>query len=170
MYRLFSWEHSYFSGKVRAYLRYKDRMGALGDGYEDILATPDLLAGLLTKRSGSGAIPQLEAPDGTWVQDSSEIIDFCEAAHPQVPVVPDPTRAPRQCAAAYIMELLADEWTVVPAFWQRWYFSENGREPSHRNFNEQQWGSVLAADAPGQARRQAGGLFFENAFGISDTR
>ena len=26
-YRLFSWEHSYFSGKVRAYLRYKDFFG-----------------------------------------------------------------------------------------------------------------------------------------------
>ena len=26
-YRLFSWELSYFSGKVRAYLRYKERMG-----------------------------------------------------------------------------------------------------------------------------------------------
>jgi glutathione S-transferase len=170
MYRLFSWEHSYFSGKVRAYLRYKDRMGALGSGYEDILATPELLQGLLTLRSGSGAVPQLEAPDGTWVQDSSEIIDFCERAHPDVPVVPDPASAPRQCLAAYLVELLADEWTVVPAFWQRWYFSENGRQPSHRNFNEQQWGAVIAAGAPGEARRQAGGAFFEAAFGISDTR
>ena len=87
MYRLFSWEHSYFSGKVRAYLRYKHRCGALGDGYEDILATPELIQGLLTPRSGSGAVPQLEAPDGTWIQDSSEILDFCEAAHPEIPVV-----------------------------------------------------------------------------------
>ena len=28
-YRLFSWELSYFSGKARAYLRYKERMGDL---------------------------------------------------------------------------------------------------------------------------------------------
>ena len=55
MYRLYSWEHSYFSGKVRAYLRFKQSQAALGDGYEDILATPDLIAGLLTSRSGSGA-------------------------------------------------------------------------------------------------------------------
>ena len=34
MYRLFSWEHSYFSGKVRAYLRFKHRMGDLGPGFE----------------------------------------------------------------------------------------------------------------------------------------
>ena len=82
MYRLFSWEHSYFSGKARAYLRYKQRNGALGPGFEDILATTDLIQGLLTSRSGSGAVPQLQAPDGTWIQDSSEIIDHCEAAHP----------------------------------------------------------------------------------------
>ena len=170
MYRLFSWEHSYFSGKVRAYLRYKDRCGALGDGYEDVLATPELIQGLLLPKSGSGAVPQLEAPDGTWVQDSSEIIDFCEAAHPEVSVVPDPRSAPRQCLAAYIVELLADEWLVVPGFWERWYFSEDGRSPSHRGFNEQQWGAVLAAGAPGDARRAAGAGFFETAFGISHSR
>ena len=43
MYRLFSWEHSYFSGKVRSYLRYKDRAGGLGPGYEDILASAELM-------------------------------------------------------------------------------------------------------------------------------
>ena len=37
LYRLFSWEHSYFSGKARAYLRYKAHAGTLE--YEDILAT-----------------------------------------------------------------------------------------------------------------------------------
>ncbi len=170
MYRLYSWEHSYFSGKVRAYLRFKQRMGALGPGFEDILATPDLLAGLLARKSGSGAVPQLEAPDGTWVQDSSEILDACEAAHPDWPIVPDAVSRPRQHLAAYLIELLADEWLVVPAFWQRWFFSENGREPSHRAFNEQQWGAFLAAGQDGHARRAAGAGFFEAAFGISDTR
>lgn len=29
-YRLFSWEHSYFSGKTRALLRYKAHAGASG--------------------------------------------------------------------------------------------------------------------------------------------
>ncbi len=166
-YRLFSWEHSYFSGKVRAYLRYKHRNGALGGGYEDILATPELIQGLLLPRSGSGAVPQLEAPDGTWIQDSSDIIDFCEAAHPATPVVP---ASPVQRVVSYLIELLADEWMVVPGFWERWYFSEDGRSPSHRGFNEQQWGAVLAAGAPGAARRAAGAGFFETAFGISESR
>ena len=155
MYRLFSWEHSYFSGKIRAYLRFKDRMGDLGPGFEDILATPELIAGLLTPRTGSGAVPQMEAPDGTWVQDSSEIIDFCEAAHRKVPVVPDPENSPRHCLAAYLVELLADEWMVVPGFWERWYFSEPGHGLNHLGFNEQQWGAVIAAGADGVSRRAA---------------
>jgi len=170
MYRLFSWEHSYFSGKVRAYLRFKERNAALGAGFEDVLASAELIQGLLLPRSGSGAVPQLEAPDGTWVQDSSEIIDFVEAAHPQAPVVPDPARAPRQCLAAYLIELLADEWMVVPGFWERWHFSEPGHAFDHRVFNEQQWGAVLAPGADGNARRATGAAFFETAFGISDTR
>lgn len=170
MYRLFSWENSYFSGKVRAYLRYKERSGALGPGYEDILATPELIADLLTPQSGSGAVPQLQAPDGTWIQDSSDILDYCEAAHPGAAIVPDAETRPRQRLVAYLLELLADEWIVVPAFWQRWFFSEDGRSPSHRGFNEQQWGAVLAAGADGPARRMAGAGFFEAAFGISDTR
>ncbi len=170
MYKLFSWEHSYFSGKARAYLRYKQRMGGLGDGFEDVLATPELIAGLLTPRSGSGAVPQLLAPDGTWVQDSSEIIDFCEAAHPEPRVNPSPSQTPRQSVAAYLIELLADEWMVVPGFWERWFFSEDGQALSHRGFNEEQWGAVLAAGAPGDARRAAGAEFFEVAFGISEAR
>ena len=170
MYRLFSWEHSYFSGKVRAYLRHKDRASALGDGFEDILATPELIQGLLTPRSGSGAVPQLQAPDGTWIQDSSEIIDYCEAVHPDCAVVPDASQRPVQCLVSYVIELLADEWMVVPGFWERWFFSEDGRSLSHRAFNEQQWGAVLAAGAPAAMRRQAGAAFFEAAFGISESR
>ena len=170
MYRLFSWEHSYFSGKARAYLRWKHHHGALGPGFEDVLATPELALGLLIPKSGTPAVPQLEAPDGTWVQDTSEIIDFVETAHPDPPVAPDPATSPRQCLAAYLIELLADEWVLVPAFWQRWYYSEDGREPSHRAFNEQQWGAVLAAGMPGAMRRAAGAGFFESAFGISTSR
>ncbi|MGY8736807.1 MAG: hypothetical protein ACKVIW_04725, partial [bacterium] len=170
MYRHYSWEHSYFSGKTRGYLRFKERAGALGPGFEDILATPDLIAGRLLVRSQSNTIPQLEAPDGTWIQDTSEIIDFVEAAHPSTPVVADPAHSPRQALASYLIELLADEWLLVPGFWERWFFSEDDRKPSHRGYNEQQWGAVLAAGQNGHTRRAVGGAFFEQAFGISTAR
>jgi len=170
MYRHYSWEHSYFSGKTRAYLRFKERAGALGAGFEDVLATPELVMGLLLPRSGSRSVPQLEAPDGTWVQDTSAIIDHCEAAHPEMPVVPDSEAAPRQCLASHLIEMVADEWLIVPAFWERWFFSEDGREPSHRAHNEQQWGAVFAAGQPGEIRRATGANLFEAMFGISHSR
>ena len=167
MYRLFSVEHSIFSAKVRAYLRFKRDQSDLGAGFEDVLATPELINGLLLKRSGSPSLPQLASPDGTWVQDSSEIIDYCERNHTKTSVIPD---TPRQRLAVYLLELLADEWLVVPACWERWFYSSPLQEPSHRAFNEQQWGSFLAPEGSGAARRSAGATFFEKVFGISDTQ
>ncbi len=162
--RFFSWEHSYFSGKVRAYLRYKAHCGALR--FEDVLATPELIQRLLLPATGTSAVPQLLTADGRWVQDSSEIIDFCEIAHPSPLVVPDASTSPRQRLAAFLIELLADEWMVVHAFWARWHYARDGAEPSHAAFNEQQWGAVIAPGVDGFARRRAGRSFFEAAFGI----
>ncbi len=168
-YRLFSWEYSYFSGKARAYLRYKERMGDLGR-WEDILATPELLEGLLRPATGSGAVPQMVTGDGTWVQDSSDIIDFIEARHPLAPVIPDPAQSPRQCLASYLVELLADEWLVVPGFWERWHYSLADVEPNHVEYNAMQWGSVFGAGAPARDRLAAGHAVFEEMFGISHAR
>jgi glutathione S-transferase len=166
MYRLFSVEHSIFSAKVRSYLRFKHDQGDLGEGFQDILATPELINGLLTKRSGSPSLPQMAAPDRSWIQDSSEIIDYCEAAHTKTSVVP---QTPKQRLAVYLVELLADEWLVVPACWERWFYSKPAQRPNHRAFNEQQWGSFLAPGRNGAARRSAGAQFFDKAFGINDT-
>lgn len=169
MYRLFSWEHSYFSAKARAYLRYKERCGALGPGFEDILATPELINGLLIPATGSNLVPQLQTPGGDLIQDTSEILDVCEAAHPDVPVIPDVDR-PKQRLVSYLIELLADEWLVVPGFWTRWYYSEDGRQPNHRKFNEHQFGAVLSPDGDGAERRKSGAMLFEERFGISTSR
>ncbi|MDA8780606.1 glutathione S-transferase N-terminal domain-containing protein, partial [Alphaproteobacteria bacterium] len=151
-YKLFTVEHSYFSGKIRAYLRWKHYHGALGDGFEDILATPELLEKLIMPKSGVPSLPQIEAPDGTWLQDSSIIFDHIEAQHPQVPAVADAKNAPRQCLASYLIELLADEWLIVPACRARWHFSRSSVSPSHLTFNEQQWGAWLAPDGTGTAK------------------
>lgn len=166
-YKLFTVEHSYFSGKTRSYLRWKDFHGALGGGFEDILATPELIEKWLMPKSGVPSLPQMQTPDGTWLQDSSVIFDHIEAAHDSTPAVPSAATSPRQCLASYLIELLADEWLIVSACRARWHYSRAGVTPSHLTFNEQQWGAWLAPDAKGAERRQAGAGFFEASFGIS---
>ncbi len=93
-----------------------------------------------------------------------------ERAHSRMPVIPPVADAPRQAIASYLIELLADEWMVVPGFWERWHYSLEGNEPNHLSYNEMQWGSVFAAGAPGEARRAAGADLFKNRFGISEAR
>lgn len=159
-YSLFSWEHSYFSGKVRAYLRYKSFYGDLGPGgYEDILATPELLSGLLEPATGTRAVPQVMTSDGRWLQDSSEIIDTVEAAHRIMPVVPERFR-PKQRLASYLIELLADEWLLVHAFWQRWYYSMKTSQPNQLAFNAQQWWAFLSPQLNGPQRRRVAEEYF----------
>ena len=165
-YRLFSWEHSYFSGKVRAFLRYKAAFGELA--YEDILATPDLIQGLLVPATQTNVVPQLLAPDGSWVQDSSEIIDYCERAHPSPPVIPSADSAPAQRLACHLIELLADEWMVVWAFFERWQYGRATVQPNHAAFNEQQWGAVFAPGADGLGRRGTARMLFDGPFGVAN--
>ena len=169
-YRLFSWELSYFSGKVRAYLRWKERLGGLPEGFEDILATNDLLAGFLLPETGTMAVPQVQKPDGTFVQDSSEIIDEIERAHPTPPVAPDPSTAPRQCLTVWIIELLADEWMLPLGFWERWRHTLPDVAANHARYNALQWGSGDSQTRNARERLAAGENLFEALFGVSHAR
>jgi hypothetical protein len=45
-------------------------MGDLGRGFDDVLATPELVAGRPIPATGSGAVPQMRTSDGSWVEDS----------------------------------------------------------------------------------------------------
>ncbi|MEM1245875.1 MAG: glutathione binding-like protein [Acidobacteriota bacterium] len=163
-YRLFSWEHSYFSGKVRAYLRYKQAFDGLGPGFEDVLATPEILQKVLGPATGSPTVPQLCTPEGAFVQDSSEIIDVVEERHPGPSVLPSAESAPRQRLACFLLELLADEWMIVYAFWERWQYSREGISPSHLDFNALQWGAFLEPRLGGAERRLAGQALFDKVF------
>ncbi len=167
MYRFFSAEHSMFSAKVRAYFRFKHDQDDLGAGFQEILATPNIIQNLLTQRSGSPSLPQIETPEQDWLQDTCEIIDHCEQVHKKTQVIPG---SPKQRLVSYVIELLADEWILVPACWERWQYSLDGQHPNHRAFNEQQWGSFLKPEADGKTRAAAGKQFFQKAFGIDDDK
>eukprot|EP00931_Biecheleriopsis_adriatica_P094403 TRINITY_DN68058_c0_g1_i1.p1 TRINITY_DN68058_c0_g1~~TRINITY_DN68058_c0_g1_i1.p1 ORF type:complete len:560 (-),score=106.41 TRINITY_DN68058_c0_g1_i1:49-1686(-) len=174
--RLFSWKLSYFSGKIRGYLRYKARQNK-GMSLEEFTASPDVVAGILVPSTGSSAVPQLQLPDGRIIQDSKDIVEAVEAMYPEGPALP-PLECPQQRLTCLIIELLADEWLLVPAFHWRWAYSGDGSSaqamptfmggvtplPSHRRHNEEQWGAFLRPNGSLEERCSAGRFLIDNVF------
>ena len=110
-YILYGAEFSLYSGKARAYLRYK------GLPFEERLATRRVYKEVIVPGVGAPIIPVLSTPDGELVQDTTDIIDFLERRHPEPPVYP---AGPRQKLVALMLEHYGDEWLVIPAMHYRW--------------------------------------------------
>ena len=114
-FRLYAAEISYFSAKVRPAFRYK-RIP-----HVEILATPDAYRRVIVPRTGLAMIPVVVTPEDETIQDSSDILDALEARFPDPPLFP-PT--PVQRLAAYLVELHADEFMMLPGLHYRWSFPE----------------------------------------------
>jgi glutathione S-transferase len=109
-FRLFGAERSYFTGKARAALRAK-RVS-----FEEILPTPAAMAEI-RRRTSLLFIPIVVTPeDDTW-QDTSDIIDALEVRIPEPALIP---ATPLQRIVAYLLELYADEFLILPALHYRW--------------------------------------------------
>ena len=63
-YRLFAWNLSYFSAKIRAYLRFKEFHGALS--CEEVLATQEIIDAIIIPATGTNVVPQVQGADGRW--------------------------------------------------------------------------------------------------------
>lgn len=160
-YQLFAWNYSYFSAKVRAYMRYKRFTAGLP--FEEILASSEIIRDLLIPSTGSNVVPQVRTPDGQWIQDSSEIIDVLEGSFTSPAVIPSD---PKQKLACYLIELLADEWMLPWGFWERWHYSLPGVEPNHEKFNAAQWGRMFFAEGSGQERIERARFVFREVMKI----
>jgi glutathione S-transferase len=114
-YRFYAAEPSYFSGKVRPIFRFKDIP------FEEIAPTPEIYRDIRA-RTGLAFIPVVITPDDATLQDTSEILDELERRFPDPPVYP-PT--PMQRVVAYLIELYADEFGILPAMHYRWSFPES---------------------------------------------
>jgi glutathione S-transferase len=115
-YQFYAAEISYFSGKVRPMFRYK------GIPFEEIAPTPESYRKVIIARTGLAFIPVVITPDDVTLQDSSEILDELERRFPEPPVYP-PT--PVQRVVAYLIEVYADEFLILPAMHYRWSFPES---------------------------------------------
>lgn len=115
-YTLLGWDISWFSGKVRSYLRHKripwrERpMSAIEFSFH------------APRRTGAAAMPVLITPEGRWVQDSSVIIDFLESRFPQDGIIP---ATPVLRFVAYLLEIWGDEFWIPVGLHTRWSHREN---------------------------------------------
>jgi len=116
MYILIGCEHSLFTGKVRAYLKWK------GVSFQEAHVTSEAYRSVILPQVGWSVIPVLITPDGNVIQDTSDIIDHIEAIHPSPSVHPPGFK---QKLVSYIFEVFADQWLVIPAMHYRWNFPEN---------------------------------------------
>jgi len=156
-YTLYGAEVSYFTGKIRAYLRWK------GIDFEEHVATKEVYKDVILPRVGWPVIPVMVGPDDETLQDTSDMIDALETKHGGPSVFPD---GPAQRLAALLLEVLGDEWLVLPAMHYRW--------KHNRDFAYAQFGAISAPDATPEEQFEIGrknAVNFEGALpvlGIDD--
>lgn len=115
-YTLHVYDISYFSGKMQAYLAYKQIPHAVHE------ITWQELVDRVAPQTGLVEVPVVECADGTFLRDSTAMIEWFEQRHPVAPVLPnDP-------ASAFVCRLLedyADEGLWRPALYYRWAFPKD---------------------------------------------
>lgn len=140
LHTLYGVEMSYFTGKARAYLRWK------GAPFVERSSDAAFFKEICLPRLGYAMIPVLVAPDGETLQDTTTIIDHFETAHAFGPTLTPMGAAQR--LASELMELYADNWLLLPAMRYRWAYDAEA--------TILEFGMNLAPDAPAAAQRQLG--------------
>lgn len=122
-YTLYLMWISYFSGKMQAYLRYKEIPHVcIAPKWREIL-------NILYTNTGLMKVPVIETPKGEWLADTTPMIDWFEQHHPQGSVIPED---PLQAFFSRLLEDYADEWLWRPALHYRWSYHEDAQALSHR--------------------------------------
>jgi len=152
MYTLYGAEISYFTGKARAYLSWKQI------DFTEVQATKEIYQSVILTKVGWPVIPVLEGPGDEILQDTSDIIDTLEARHEGVSIIPN---GDFQQLAALLFEVIGDEWLVIPAMHYRWAYN---REWAHAEF-----GKMAAPDQPPEEQLKIGrknAVLFEGALPV----
>ncbi|TXH03280.1 MAG: glutathione S-transferase [Nevskiaceae bacterium] len=123
-YTLYVFHISYFSGKMQAYLRYKD---IPHDTIEPKWGGE--LLNLIYPNTGLMKVPVVRTPEGQWLADSTPMIDWFEQRHPQGAVIPSD---PLQAFFSRLLEDYADEWLWRPALHYRWSYPADAHALSRR--------------------------------------
>jgi glutathione S-transferase len=133
-YTLYLMWISYFSGKMQAYLRYKEVPHVCVEPkWREIL-------NVLYPNTGLMKVPVVRTPDGEWLADTTPMIDWFEQRFPAGGVIPDD---PFQAFLSRLLEDYADEWLWRPALHYRWSYAEDAQALSHR------FAETFLSDQPG---------------------
>ncbi len=141
VYTLYGTDHSYFTGKLRPYLRYKKIP------YREKQVSLWTYQTLILRRTGQRFIPVLLTPQGELLQDTSDIIDEMERRFAARPIYP---QSPCQRLVALLLEVYADEWFLLPGMHYRWSYEDRQHEYLMREFGR------IAGPLPGPLARMVG--------------
>ena len=111
-YKIYGMFCSYFPKKLETYFLVK------GIPYEFVEVDSPCFA-QLAKKVGVTQIPLVECPDGTWLCDTTPIIQEFEDDPALVALRP---QGPFAAFCAYFLEDCFDEWLWAPALYYRWAF------------------------------------------------
>ncbi|MGB8221267.1 MAG: glutathione S-transferase family protein [Polyangiales bacterium] len=102
---------SYFSGKMEAYLRYKEIP------FERRVVDMRVLRREILPATGLMKVPALRLANGQWLKDTTPMIDWLECQYPEPAVIPtDPVVR----FISKLVEDYADEWCWRAALYWRW--------------------------------------------------
>ena len=142
MYILYGSEVSLYTGKIRAYLKYKQLP------FTEVLSTLSVYKKIIRPKTGVTFIPVVKTPSGEYLQDTVRIIDYFEAqsrANTQadtntnnLSVIPN---TPAQHLVSELFALWGDEWLVIPAMHYRW-------NKDNFPFIYEEFGQVVTPKAP----------------------
>lgn len=109
-YTLYKSDISYFSGKIEAYLKYKNIPYQPVD--IDYFNLNDI-----ARATGVKKVPAIKTADQLWLHDSTPMMQWFEQRYPHAPVLPED---PALRFITLLLEDYGDEWLWRPAMWWRW--------------------------------------------------
>ncbi len=121
---------SYFTKKLETYFRVK------GIPYKFVeLDSPGFAQH--SRNVGVMQIPLVQCPDGTWISDTTPIIQQFESEVSETPLRP---KDPLAAFCSYFLEDCFDEWLWAPALYYRWAF------PMDMNRRSEEFTYTIAAN------------------------
>jgi len=110
-YLVYKSDVSYFSGKLEAYLRYKN---IPHEAREIDLKSINFE---VYQNTGFKKVPAVHTADNVWLFDTTPMIEWFEQRYTEAPVLPDD---PALAFLASLLEDYGDEWLWRPSMWWRW--------------------------------------------------